>query len=358
MEFPHMPLAPIETIFITSPLEPRHVARIATVITDRASLIYEPDLLPPVRYEADHKGIVGFARTPEQEQRWRAHLSRATILWDFPSGPVESGGGLALCPHVRWVQTTSSGVGQMVYGYGLAESEVIVTTSRGIHADALAEFVMLCVLGYTKDLPRLIRGQQAHQWERYCGRDLRGSTMLVIGAGQVGVRVGEIARAFGMRFEALVNHPGTHRARSLGADAIYGQVDLHKALADADHVVLATPHTPDTEGMIDANAFAAMKPGVVLINIARGQVLDEQALIASLTSGRIAFAGLDVATVEPLPPSSPLWDMPNVLISPHSASTAPSENGKITDIFCSNLDHFLNGEAQRMINVLDKQRRY
>jgi phosphoglycerate dehydrogenase-like enzyme len=101
-----------------------------------------------------------------------------------------------------------------------------------------------------------------------------------------------------------------------------------------------------------------MKPGVALINIARGQVVDEEALIANLRNGHIAFAGLDVAMVEPLPESSPLWDLPNVLISPHSASTAPSENGKIVEIFCRNLDAFLSGRRNDMINVLDKQRRY
>jgi phosphoglycerate dehydrogenase-like enzyme len=350
------PLA--ETIMITSPLEQRHADRIAGAIKGRARLTFDPDLLPPTRYEADHKGIAGFQRTQAQEERWRQHLAQATVLWDFPYGLQASGGGMALCPHVRWVQTTSSGVGQMVHGLGLAESSLIVTTARGVHADALAEFVMLCVLAAGKDLPRLIKDQRAHRWERYCGRDLRGATILVIGAGQVGSRVGEVAKAFGMRFEALVSNPKADRVRGLGADAIHGPEDLLRALPCADHVVLATPHTPQTEGMIDAAAFAAMKPGVTLVNIARGQVLDEQCLIANLSSGRIGFAGLDVATVEPLPPSSPLWDFPNVLISPHSASTAPSENGKIVDIFCKNLEHFLRGEPHRMINVLDKHRRY
>jgi phosphoglycerate dehydrogenase-like enzyme len=180
---------------------------------------------------------------------------------------------------------------------------------------------MLCVLAAAKDLPRLIKDQASHRLERYCGHDLRGSTMLVIGAGEVGVRVGEVAKAFGMRSEALVNTPHTARACGLVVDALYGQSEFHWSLANADHVVLATPHTPQTEGMLDARALAAMKPGVVLVNIARGQVLDEQVLIAHLLSGHIGFAGLDVVTVEPLPLSSPLWDMPNVPIS-RTASTA------------------------------------
>jgi phosphoglycerate dehydrogenase-like enzyme len=353
-----MQSAPHEIVFITSPLEAGHAARIKSAAGDRAELIYDPDLLPPTRYPADHKGIDGFTRTPEQEIRWRAHLARATILWDFPSGRPADGGGLALAPHVRWVQTTSSGVGKLVHSLGLADSDVVVTTARGVHADALAEFVMMCVLAHAKDLPRLVADQRAHRWERYCCRDLVGATLLVVGAGKVGAQVGKVARAFGLRVLALVNRNDPARAAALDADTVYGPAELHRAVGQADYVVLTMPHTPQTERMIDARAFAAMKPGVALINIARGQVVDEEALIANLRSGHVAFAGLDVAVVEPLPVSSPLWDLPNVLISPHSASTAPSENGKIVEIFCRNLDAFLSGRRNDMINVLDKQRRY
>jgi phosphoglycerate dehydrogenase-like enzyme len=353
-----MQSAPHEIVFITSPLEAKHAARIKSAAGDKAELIYDPDLLPPTRYQADHKGIDSFTRTPEQEIRWRAHLARATILWDFPSGTPADGGGLALAPQVRWVQTTSSGVGKLVHSLGLADSDVVVTTARGVHADALAEFVMMCVLAHAKDLPRLIADQRAHRWERYCCRDLVGATLVVVGAGKVGAQVGKVARAFGLRVLALVNRKDPARASALDADAVYGPAELHQALGQADYVVLTMPHTPQTERMIDARAFAAMKPGVAFINIARGHVIDEEALVANLRSGHIAFAGLDVAMVEPLPDSSPLWDLPNVLISPHSASTAPSENGKVTEIFCRNLDAYLNGRRNDMINVLDKQRRY
>ena len=204
----------------------------------------------------------------------------------------------------------------------------------------------------------MISGQQARRWERYCGRDLVGATLLVIGAGQVGTQIGKVAKAFGLRVLALVNHKDPGRAAALNADAVYGPSELHQALGQADYVVLALPHTPQTERLIDARAFAAMRPGVALINIARGQVVDEDAMIANLKSGHIAFAGLDVATIEPLPDSSPLWSLPNVLISPHSASTAPSENRKIVEIFCRNFDAYLAGRPSDMVNILDKQRRY
>jgi len=348
----------MHVVFITSPLELEHVMRMRAVAPARVEIAFEPDLLPPIRYRGDHIGSPDFALTAAQLVRWRSNIARATILWDFPAGDTKDGGGLSLARNVRWVQTTSSGVGQKVARLGLAETDLIVTTARGVHADALAEFVFLVLLAQTKDLARLQRDQQARRWQRYCGGELAGKTIAIIGAGQVGARVGAIARAFDMRNLAVVNRPAPERKAELFADEVFGPRALHAALSQADYVVLATPHTPDTERMLDARAMAAMKPGVVLINIARGQVLDEQALIAALRSGQIGAAALDVAEIEPLPASSPLWDMPNVLISPHSASTAPSENAKITQIFCHNLACFIDGRLGEMRNVLDKRRMY
>ncbi|WP_342361803.1 D-2-hydroxyacid dehydrogenase [Terrarubrum flagellatum] len=343
--------------FITSPLESEHVEQIRNAAPSTLEIVFEPDLLPMTRYVGDHKGRADFARTPAQNRRWREALARATILWDFPTGDAAER-GLALAPKVRWVQTTSSGVGQQVHSLGLTESDVIVTTARGVHADALAEFAFLVMLGHAKDLSRLQREQAAHRWERYCCGELTGKTVAIIGAGKVGAKVGAIARAFGMSVIAVVNRPSPERSAELSTTEIVGPDQLRAALPRADYVVLCTPHTPKTEHMIDRAAFAAMKPGVVFINIARGQVVDEQAMIAALDSGHIALAGLDVAEIEPLPPGSPLWSSPNVLISPHSASTAPSENRKIVDIFIENMGHYLGGRPERMINILDKSRMY
>lgn len=348
----------MHVVFITSPLEAEHVAQIQNGARNRAEVIYEPSLLPAIRYQGDHNGSSDFSRTAAQSALWHSHLARATILWDFPSGGPEDLGGLALAPNVRWIQTTSSGVGQKVARLGLAETDIIVTTARGVHADALAEFVFLVLLAHTKDLGRLQSKQRARHWERYCGGELPGKTMAVIGAGQVGARVGAIAKAFGMHVIAVVNRPAARRRAELSADTVLGPDALHTALAAAHYIVLATPHTPDTERLIDARAIASMTRGAVLINIARGQVIDEPALIAALQTGHIGAAALDVTGIEPLPSSSPLWDMPNVLISPHSASTAPSENAKITQIFCHNLDCFLSGRFGEMRNILDKQRMY
>ena len=347
-----------EIVVITSPLEEEHVARIRAAAPANVTVIYEPDLLPPTRYVADHKGVDGFVRSPDQEKRWRDNLSRATILWDFPAGELSDGGGLACAPSVKWVQTTSSGVGKLIEKLGLTDHPVLVTTARGIHAVPLAEFTMMALLTHTKRLAYLQVEQKAHRWERYCGTDLPGKVMTIVGAGRVGAEVGRLAKAFGMKVLAVVNRPSPARAAELHADEVLGRDGLEAAIATADCITVCTPHTPETEGMIDAAMIGRMKSSVVFVNIARGQVVDEDALIAALREKRIAFAALDVARIEPLPASSPLWDLPNVLISPHSASTVASENAKLTDIFIDNMKHYLAGDFGNMSNVLDKKRLY
>ncbi len=346
------------TIFFTSPIEPEHVDAIRAAAPAVVEVIHEPDLLPPVRFVADHKGDSEFRRDARQEERWRSLLGRATILWDFPAGPVASGGGLSLAPHVRWVQTTSSGVGPMVRDFGLADSDILVTTARGVHARPLAEFAVMALLSHAKRYPFLKDEQKAHRWERYCGTSLAGKTLLVVGAGKVGAEVGRFAQAFGMTVTALVRRPSDDRRAELHANAVHGLDALERLVADADAIVLAAPHTPATEGIISREVIARMKPDVVLINIGRGQLVDEEALIEALQSERIGLAALDVARVEPLPHASPLWDLPNVLISPHSASTVETENAAITEIFCRNIPLFLAGKTAAMTNVLDKAQLY
>lgn len=349
---------PEETVFITSPLEAEHVARMRDLAPDGVRFVHEPDLLPPTRYAADHKGQDGWSRSPERQERWTVELGRATILLDFPAGDPAQGGGLALAPNVRWVQTTSSGVGQMISKLGLAEKDVTVTTARGIHAIPLAEFVMMSLLVHRRGLFHLQSEQRTHRWDRYCGTDLPGQVIAVVGAGKVGAEVGRLARAFGMTVIAVVRRADPARAQELNADEVCGPECLSDVVARADCVTLCTPHTPETEGMIDANVLARMKPGVTFVNIARGAVVDEPALIEALKSGHVGFAALDVAATEPLPDNSPLWDMENVLISPHSASTVARENERLTDIFLHNLKAWMAGDSEAMMNVLDKKRMY
>jgi phosphoglycerate dehydrogenase-like enzyme len=345
-------------LFITSPLEQEHVDRIRDSAAGRIEVLYEPDLLAPIRYIADHNGVDGFTRTEEQQSRYLARIAQASILWDFPALNWDSVNLAEAAPNVQWVQTTSSGVGQLVHRLGLTGSDLKVTTASGVHAEPLAEFVMLVLLSHVKQLSRLQVDQSDHRWVRYCGDELPGKTMAIVGPGKIGKRVGEVAHAFGMHVTAMGRRNDPARARELGVDNMYSQDQLLDMLSEADCVVLCCPHTPETENLIDARAFQAMKPGVVFVNISRGQVVVEDALYNALTSGRIGFAGLDVFRSEPLPVDSPFWNMPNVLVSPHSASTAYSENSKITDIFCHNLECFLNDRPGDMRNLLDFEAMY
>lgn len=342
-------------VAIASPLEAEHVARIAAAADGRVDLRYRPDLLPPTRYVGDH-GDPAWRRSPAQQAEWRAMLGDADILWDLPHGePAEI---LSVAPNVRWIQTTSAGVGPVAQRLGLADSDVIVTTASGIHAQPLTEFVFAALLYWTKQFPHLLAEQRAHRWERYCGAELRGQTMAIVGPGRVGREVARIARTFNMRVWALARRHDPARAAALGVDRLFSREELGAMLAETDCLVMATPQTPDTAGLIGAAELAALKPGAVLINIARGSVLDEDALIAALRSGQVGFAALDVARVEPLPADSPLWDMPNALISPHSASTVDAENAKLVERFTANLEHFLAGRYDALAPQLDIQQGY
>jgi phosphoglycerate dehydrogenase-like enzyme len=283
-------------------------------------------------------------------------LARADVLFDFPQH--ERRPLFELAPRLRWVQTSSAGVGPLVQRLGLQDSDLIVTTASGIHAQPLAEFVFAALLYHSKELGRLREEQQARSWRRFCGIELAGRTMAIIGPGRIGREIARIARAFRMRPVALGRTNDPARAEELGLDRLYAREELPAMLAEADCLVVCAPHTPETDNLLGPAEFAVLKPGAVFVNIGRGAIIDEDALLAALRDGRVAFAALDVFREEPLPPTSPFWEMPNVLVNPHSASTADTENAKLTELFIRNLGHFLNGDLEQMGPVLDKRRGY
>ncbi|MEP6971236.1 MAG: NAD(P)-dependent oxidoreductase, partial [Betaproteobacteria bacterium] len=164
--------------------------------------------------------------------------------------------------------------------------------------------------------------------------------------------------ALGMRIIAVTRSPEKPREHSHVFDEIHGVSELHRLLPMADAVVSTVPDTVETRGMLDHSAIGAMRNGCAFVNTGRGSTIDEVAMINALRSGKIGFAALDVATIEPLQDSSPLWDMPNVLICPHSASTVTTENRKITDIFCRNIDIYLAGKLDKLHNIFDRQLMY
>ena len=337
------------TLFISSPLDAEHAARIAG-LDQRLTVIYEPDLLPEPQFPGDHGGAKR-PRTPEQQARWQRHLGGADILWGVPT-PEDA----AHATKLRWIQSTNTGAGPAASR--LNRPDVLVTTARGVHARPLAEFVFMALLAHFRGLARLQADQRAHEWNRGCVAEIAGRTLVILGAGDLARGCARIARALDMHVVAVTRDPAAPRAHGDLFHEVVAATDLHAAIARADAFVITVPHTPLTHHMVDAAALAALPRGAALVNIGRGLVVDEPALIAALRSGQVGYAALDVTAEEPLPAESPLWDMPNVLISPHSASTVASENGAIVDIFAHNLACWLDGRVGEMRNVLDVARLY
>jgi phosphoglycerate dehydrogenase-like enzyme len=350
-----MPKIPL---FITSPLEEELVGRIRSVDPERLDVIHEPDLHPPLRYPCDHKGVSTFTRTSEQTGRWRCALARAEILFDCPIPPADGPGDIAYAKNAKWLQATSSGVGEMVRKTGLDKSNIIITTARGVHSGPLAEWTFMALLMHFRKARFLQTEQRVHRWERYCDEEVAGRTLLTIGAGDLARGVAVIGRALGMRVIAVTRSPEKPREHLHVFDEIHGVSALGRVLPLADAVVSTVPDTVETRKLLDRLAIAAMRDGCAFVNTGRGSTIDEVAMIEALRSGKIAFAALDVATIEPLPASSPLWDMPNVLICPHSASTVTTENIKITEIFCRNIDIYLSGKLDKLHNIFDKKLMY
>ena len=336
-------------VLIATPLEPDHVERIRT-LDPRIKLLFDPELLPRPRFVSDHTGPPTVQRTPEHEARFLEMLGQAEVLFDFDRAHIRDLSTVA--PRVRWVQSTSAGIGQMVKRVGLDKAGIVITTSSGVHARPLADFCLMAMLMFAKDYVRMERDKKAKHWERYCGEELTGKTLAIVGLGRVGQ---EVAR-HGKRMDMRVVGMRRTDVPVVGIDKMFDRDQLRDVLGETDFLVLAAPHTPETEGIIGADEIAAMKRGAVLINIGRGQLVDEPALIRALQEGHLAGAALDVFSAEPPHADSPLWDMPNVIISPHSASTVTQENARITELFCDNLQRYLSGRPLR--NVLDTEKLY
>lgn len=337
------------TILIASFLEHEFVERIRQV--DNSLVVRnEPELLGRPRYPADHTNLP--QRTPAQEARWRQLLNEADILFDFDHSHRQDLPDLA--PRVRWIQATSAGIGQFVkrYRYDERMPQTVFTTASGVHAQPLAEFCIMAMLMFNKGLLRMLRDQQRRHWERYAGTDLQGRTLGIVGMGKIGREVARLAQAFGMTTIGVKARPSPEP----NLDRMYSAGELDQVLQRSEYLVLCVPHTAETESMIGARELSLMPPGAVLINIARGAIVDEPALIEALRSGHLRAAALDVFAEEPLPRESPLWAMDNVLVSPHSGSTSDRENERLTDLFCENLRRYLAREP--LLNVLDVQRLY
>jgi phosphoglycerate dehydrogenase-like enzyme len=325
-------------IVIGSPLEDEHVARIAAAGGDRVHVLFHPELLPVPRYDGDHDGVPR-ALAPSELARWQSLVAEADVMLDFDWFEPATLGERA--PRLRWLQATSAGIGEFLARTGLVHSNIRFTTAAGVHATALAEFAALGLLYWTKDVPFLQRRQAERHWERYTAESVAGRRALVIGLGEVGREVARLLAA--LRMDVWGMRRTAEGALPPGVTRLVVRRELRDALTQVDSLVLACPLTQETHRLIGVEELGALPASAILVNVARGAVVDEAALIAALRRNELRGAMLDVFEEEPLPPDSPLWSMPNVVVSPHSASTVPDENRRIVDIFVENLDRFLDG---------------
>ncbi len=292
------------------------------------------------------------------QEELSASLPEAEILCAFnvPENWPE------LAPHLRWLQYPGAGIdGLRPSGLLDQQDRVQITTASGIHATTISEYVFGSILMFNWNWPQMVRLQDGHVWAKSSGwynlggRELDGATLGVVGVGSIGRRIAQLGRAFGMRVLGMRRSSAQGEADPDLAQS-YPREHLQEMLGQCDYVVLCVPLTPDTEHLIGEAELRAMKKDSYLVNIARGHVIDEQALVRALREGWIGGAGLDVAEVEPLPSNSPLYGMPNVIITPHVAGLSTHYDQRLAQLFAENLRRYRAGEP--LLNRYDPARGY
>ncbi len=310
---------------------------------------FDPPDLEKIR-EAARPGQVIF--TPDRDEFDRT-LPKAEVVCAFqvPEDILE------LAPNLRWFQFPGAGVDNLQRtGLLRPESSIVVTSVAGIHAIPISEYVFASMLMFSHHFPEMILDQQQHswsigrRWNALRGSELAGKTLGIIGLGGIGRRIAQLGRAFGMHVLGL-RRSSSGTSSDPDVDELYPPNRLRDLLGACDYVVLAVPLTPETERLIGEHELLAMRPNAYLVNISRGRVVDEQALIRALESGWIAGAGLDVTVEEPLSQDSPLWDMPNVILTPHMSGLTDQYSARLTEIFADNLRRYRAGEP--LLHVVD-----
>ena len=266
----------------------------------------------------------------------------------------------AVARNLRWIHSPSAGVHQFMFPE-LVNSGVVLTNAREVHGPGVAEHVMALMFAIAKRIPASVKFQLKHVWgqeilwnEGNCPLDIAGATLGLVGFGSIGSNVAKFAHAMGMRVVVVREHPAGQRAEFVDDELPSGR--LHEMLSQADYVVMSPPLTPATRGMIGREQLAQMKSTSFLINVGRGSLIDEQALIAALRERKIAGAALDVFDKEPLPADSPLWDLDNLLITPHTAGMDPRLWEQHYALFSENLRRYFSG--QPLLGLVDKESGY
>ena len=261
---------------------------------------------------------------------------------------------IAHAPKLKFIQSISSGMDQYSKEM-LGAKGIRLASAAGVNARAVAEHALALILAIARRLPEARDNQHKKVWRGMLGDltqredELGGKTLLIVGMGRIGSHLAKLAKAFDMKVVGIRRDP---KAGANGADEIHGMGDLVKLVPEADFVALACALTPETTGLMGSAAFAAMKPSAVFVNVARGKVADEAALIATMKAGRIWAAALDVTADEPLPADSPLWTMPNVFITPHTAGETRAYEDNVLDILMENLDRLWRDEKSLRNQVL------
>jgi glyoxylate/hydroxypyruvate reductase A len=337
-------------VLVASFIDGDQLDRMVQAAPDKVRVIFDPELVPKPRYPGDHVGVEGMSAAAVR--RWKSLLAEADVMFDFDW--LDCAALPHSAPRLKWVQATSAGIGEFLRANDLVDTGIIFTTASGVHAGPLGEFVLLSLLYFAKDMPRLLSLQRGHAWERHTVGELAGQRVLIVGLGKVGREIARRCVAMGVHVWGMRRDVSGIRLPEI--ERLVSHKELRSALPLIDGLILSCPDTPETRGMIGIQELQALRSSAILVNVGRGSVVNEDALSEALRSGEIRGAALDVFDREPLPYNSELWDLPNVLICPHSASTVPAENERIVDIFVENLQRLLRGEA--LLNQFDPVRGY
>lgn len=334
-------------VAVAAPLaEP--LCRVIEQAEPRVELVRDHDLLPPMRWPADFAGDPSWRRTPEQQRDFESLLDSAEALYGIPDvDPAALARVVRANGRLRWVHTMAAGGGSQVKAAGLTAAEldrVAFTTSAGVHGGPLAEFAVFGVLAGAKCLPRLQRQQRQQEWSgRWPMGHVAQQRVLVLGLGGIGRVVATKLSAL----DTTVVGMSRREVTVPGVDTVVHPDQLAEVLGTVDAVVNTLPGTAATGHLLDERFFATLRSGATVVNVGRGSVIDETALIGALESGQVGFAALDVFETEPLPAESPLWTDDRVLISPHTAALDTGEERRIADLFAANATRLLDGKPLR-----------